>query len=122
MDRNDIAGMLAGENILSLDTEGLEKVDIQEIVEGLLLHHEQIRQHGQDEYIEQLQSSGRFNAFENEVAGLVVGFEIYPLKIRRMPENILRPWIIKYLEMLSRERRKAERSVIAIHSHVGIGW
>jgi hypothetical protein len=122
LDRFDICEMLNGINILSLDTEELEKVDFLEIVEGLLLHYENVRQHGKDEYIALLQREGRFSAFENDAAGLVSGLEINPLKIRQMPEHALRTWLIGYLGMLSRGRRENERSIIAIHSHVGIGW
>lgn len=122
MDRFDVCEMLKGQNILWLDVEGLEKVDIQEIVEGLLLHYEQIKEHGGDEYIDLLQREGRFSAFENDAAGLVAGFEINPLKIRQMPEKTLRTWIIGYLEMLSRERRKVEKSTVFVNRHGGIGW
>lgn len=122
MDRYDISDMLSGLNILSLDTEGLEKIDFHEIVEGLMLHYEQIKQHGRDKYVEQLQSAGRFSAFENAASELIAGFEVDPLKIRRMPEHALRTWLIGYLGMLSRGRRENEKSVIAIHSHVEIGW
>jgi hypothetical protein len=119
MDRYDILGMLNGENILSLDTEGIEKVEFQEIIEGMMLHYEQVKKHGKDSYIVSLQREGGFSAFENDAAGLVAGFEIDTLKIRRMPEKTLRLWIIGYLEMLSRERRKAEKTIIFKGRHGG---
>jgi len=122
MDRYDIADLLNGENLLSLDVVGLERVDISEITEGLLLHYEQLRQHGKDEYIEFLQREGRFNVFENEAAGLVAGYEIDPLKIRSIPENTLRAWLTKYIRMLSKGRRENERSCLARQEHKGIGW
>jgi len=114
--------MLNSENILSFDTERLETVDISEITEGLLLHYEQLRQHGLDDYVKFLQREGQFNVFENEAAGLVAGYEIDPLKIRSMPENTLRDWLTKYIRMLSKGRRENERSCLARQTHKGIGW
>jgi hypothetical protein len=119
LDRCDICDMLNGHNILSLDTDELEKVDIQEIIGGLLLHHEQIRKHGRDEYIEKLQHAGGFSSFKDELSGLVSGFDTDPLKIHKMPEKALRTWIINYLEMLSRERRKAEKTTVFKGYHGG---
>jgi hypothetical protein len=119
VDRYELADMLSGTNILSLDTEALEAVKIQEIVEGLLLHHEQIKQDGKDPYIVTLQREGRFSAFENEAAGLVAGFGIDPQRIQKMPEHTLRTWIVEYLGMLSRERRKAEKTTVFKGYHGG---
>ncbi|HYE82184.1 MAG TPA: hypothetical protein VEG39_08460 [Clostridia bacterium] len=124
MDREDILEFLNGRElyIMECNIDEIEKIDISEIVEALFLYHEQIKEYGLDDYIEFLQREGRFSAFENEAARIVAGLECDPSKIRDMPENILRTWIIEYLEMLTRERRKNERSVISRHRHGGIGW
>jgi len=120
MDRFDIDEMLNGFNVLSLDVKALERVDTSEIIEGLLLHYERLRQHGKDEYIEFLQREGWFNAFENAAAELVAGIGIDTQRIYKMPEKDLRTWIINYLEMLSRERRKTEKSTIFKGYHGGL--
>lgn len=122
MDRFDIDEMLNGFNTLSLDVEGLEKVDISEVVAGLLLHYEQLRQHGKDDYVEFLQREGQFSAFENVAAELVAGYEIDTQAICEMPEPELRAWLIGYLKLLSRERRENERSSVAKKQHKGLGW
>lgn len=122
MDRFDIDVMLDGFNVLSLDVEGLEKIDISEIKEGLVLHYERLQKRGLDDYVKFLQRQGNFNASENEASKLVSGYECDLSKIRDMPEDTLRTWIIEYLKMLSRERRKNEKSYLASVLHNGVGW
>jgi len=114
--------MLDGFNVLNLDIEGLEKIDISEIKEGLILHYERLQQRGLDDYVKFLQRDGKFNAFENEASRLVAGYECDLSKIRDMPENILRTWIIEYLKILSWGKRENERSCLASVLHNGIGW
>lgn len=122
MDRFDIDVMLDGFNVLSLDVEELEKIDISEIIEGLTLHYERLQRRGLDDYVKFLQREGKFNAFENEASKLVSGYECDLSMIRDMPEDILRTWLIEYLKMLSREKRKNEKSYLASVIHNGIGW
>lgn len=122
MDREDILEFLNGRElcIMECNVDEVEKIDISEIVEALLLYHEQIKKYGPDEYLLSLQRNGRLNSFENPAAELVAGHDIDFAKVRSMPEKVLRPWIISYLEMLRTGRWENEKLITFKGHHGGL--
>lgn len=125
MDRFDIVDFLNGQNLLLItsEIEELEECDYGEIIAGLELYHHQVREQGHiNEDVKFLQRESKFDAFENAVSELVAGYEVQLSKIRKMPGETLRQWIIKYIEQLARARRKTEKSNVFTCQHNGIGW
>jgi hypothetical protein len=106
---------LNGQNLLLItsEIEELEECDYREILAGLELHQQQVREQGHiDEDVKFLQRESKFDAFENPASQLVGGYEADLSKIKRMPEEELRQWLIKYIEQLARAKRRIEKSVI----------
>ncbi len=124
MDRYDILDFLNGENVQLIDgeTEELEACAYEEIIAGLELYRQQVQEHGQNDYIKSLQRESKFDAFESAASQLVAGFDISLSKIKSMPENVLRQWLIRYIEQLARAKRKTEKSIVFTCQHNGIGW
>jgi hypothetical protein len=125
MDKFDVLGFLNGCNIFLIEgeLEEIESCDYGEILAGLELHQQQVREQGHiDEDVKFLQRESKFDAFENPASQLVGGYEADLSKIRRMPEKALRQWLIKYIEQLARARRKIEKSNVYTCQHQGIGW
>ena len=124
MDRYDILGFLSGENVQLIDgeTEEIENCQYSEIYEGLKLYHRQIKKSGPGDYITFLQKQSAFNPFESEPSRLVAGLGANLSKIRRMPEKVLRQWLIEYIHCLAVGKRKTEGSNVFTCQHRGIGW
>lgn len=124
VDRHDILDFLNGENVLLIERESeeLEVCDYSEILAGLELYQQQVKEQGGiDEYIKLLQREGRFDAFENAASRLVAGFDVNISEVKRMPEETLRQWLIDYIHCLAEGKWKAERKVTS-HFHGEIGW
>ncbi len=112
MDRYDIWEFLNGDNLMLIEgeMEELEKVACKEIIEALILYGRRAKQKGIDEEIAFLQRIAGFDKYENPASRIVSGIDFPEIELRAMPENDLREWLIEYILLLTKAKRKTRES------------
>ena len=114
MDRHDICDFLNGNDLMLAESciEEIEKADFVEILEGILLHAKDLLDKRVKERVSALQRIGNFNKFENPASELAAGFNVSESRIRAIPEEALREWLIGYIELMAGAYREVRKSMV----------